>query len=379
MTDHVRVGRLREAIIDTDAITQNVRTIRQAVGVDVIAVVKADGYGHGAVRSAHAALRGGATMLGVADADEALRLRTAGIDAPVLAWLHAPGQDFRDAVAARITLGVSSIDQLAAVAAAAPPGVTPTVHLKLETGLGRNGVAPEKWPEICAYAARLERSGQITVEGLFSHLSNTSRGEDLESLAAFRHGESTAEQAGLHPRMRHIAATQAALTIPETRLNAVRVGIGIYGLSPVPGKTSADLNLHPAMTLVATVAATRRVRPGHGVSYGYTYRTGRRTTLALIPIGYADGIPRQASNTGPLVIDGRRFTVSGRVAMDQFVVDVGDHPVTVGDQAIIFGDPAEGAPAAAEWAAAANTIDYDIVTRIGPRVRRREDSHPNRS
>jgi alanine racemase len=172
--------------------------------------------------------------------------------------------------------------------------------------------------------------------------------------------------------VRHLAATRAALTLPATRLNCVRVGIGIYGLSPVPGRTSADLGLRPAMTLRAAVAAVRRVGPGQGVSYGYDYRTPRETTLALVPLGYADGVPRQASGVGPVVIGGRRYRVAGRIAMDQFVVDVGDDPVAVGDAAVLFGDPTLGAPAAAEWADAAGTIDYDIVSGIGPRVPRHQ-------
>lgn len=364
-------GTMREAVVDADAIADNVRQVRRITGVDLIAVVKADGYGHGAPRAAAAALAGGASRLGVADIAEALALRRAGIDAPVLAWLHPPGAAFGEALERDVELGISELGQLTAAADAARPDRPAAVHLKLETGLGRNGVSPEAWPAVCSEAARLERIGRVRVVGVFSHLSNASADEDLAQLAAFERGLAVARAAGLDPPVRHLAATRAALTLPATRLNCVRVGIGIYGLSPVPGRTSADLGLRPAMTLRAAVAAVRRVGPGQGVSYGYDYRTSRETTLVLIPVGYADGVPRQASGRGPVVIGGRRYRVCGRIAMDQFVVDVGDDPVAVGDEAVLFGDPTLGAPAAAEWADAAGTIDYDVVSGIGSRVTRR--------
>lgn len=365
-------GVLREAQIDVGAIASNVAQLRRVVGVEVMAVVKADGYGHGAVRSAAAALDGGATRLGVADVAEALALRRAGIDAPILAWLHAPGASFGDAVKARVDLGISTFEQLQQAAAAATGDRPVTVHLKLETGLGRNGIAPEDYRVVFSEAARLERIGRIQVVGAFSHLSNTSPEDDRAALRLFEEGLGIAAAAGLTPRLRHVAATAAALELPESRLNCVRLGIGIYGLSPFPGRSSADLGLRPAMTLRGAVAAVRRVPAGHGVSYGYDHRTSSETTLALVPLGYGDGVPRQASGKGAVAIGGRTFRVAGRVAMDQFVVDVGDHPVAVGDEAVLFGDPAAGAPRVEEWADAADTINYEIVTRIGPRVPRRQ-------
>lgn len=362
---------MREALVDTAAISENVRHFRRLTGVDVLAVVKADGYGHGAVRAARAALAGGAARLGVADIAEALALRAGGIDAPVLAWLHAPDEHFTEAVARGVEIGVSSLAQLTRVADDAAGGLA-GIHLKVETGLSRNGAAPSEWPALFSEAARLERVGKIRVHGLFSHLSNTSRDDDLEALARFRDAEAAASRAGLAPPHRHLAATRAAIELPETRLSMVRIGIGLYGLSPIEGRSSAELGLRPAMTLRGRVAAVRRVPAGAGVSYGYTHRTDAETTLALVPLGYADGVPRQASGTGPVVIGGRRFRVAGRVAMDQFVVDVGDTRVAVGDEVVLFGDPTEGHPAASEWADAAGTIDYEIVTRIGPRVHREE-------
>lgn len=366
----LRAGTMREALVDVGAIAENVRHLRRLTQVEIIAVVKADGYGHGAVRSALAALEGGATRLGVADVAEALALRAAGIDAPILAWLHAPGTDFRPAVARGIELGVSSFEQLLAAADAASGDHPVRVHLKVETGLGRNGIEPAAWARVCAEAARLERIGRLRVVGVFSHLSNTSEDDDRAALARFHEALAVAAAAGVHPPLRHIAASNAAIALPEARLNCVRLGIEIYGLSPFADRTSADLGLRPAMTLRGAVAAVRRVPAGQGVSYGYTHRAEGETTLALVPLGYADGVPRQASGRGPVVIGGRRFTVAGRIAMDQFVVDVGDAPVAVGDEVVLFGDPTLGAPSAAEWGDAADTIDYEIVTRIGPRVTR---------
>jgi alanine racemase len=367
-------GVLREAVIDVGAITANVRHLRRLTDSEVIAVVKADGYGHGAVRSAVAALEGGASRLGVADVGEALALRRAGITAPIVAWLLAPGASLVEAADAGIEFGISGMDQLLRAAAASTAERPTGVHLKLETGLGRNGVAPEDWRTVCAEAARLERIGRVRVIGLFSHLSNASDEDDRAALRRFEEGIAVAASVGLAPPLRHLAASHAAISLPETRLGCVRLGITMYGVSPFADRTSADLGLRPAMTLRAAVAALRRVPAGQGVSYGYDYRTERPTTLALIPVGYADGVPRQASGRGPVRIGDGTFRVAGRVAMDQFVVDVGDQPVAVGDEAVLFGDPTLGVPSAKEWADAADTIDYEIVTRIGPRVPRRQVS-----
>ncbi|MGV9769957.1 alanine racemase [Microbacterium sp. NPDC003461] len=367
---------LREGLIDAAAIEANTRTLRRLAHTrEFIAVVKADGYGHGALTAARAALAGGATRLGVADLAEAHALRAAGVEAPVIAWLHGPDADFAPAVAAGIELGVSGVAQLRRVAEAArAAGRAAAVHLKLETGLGRNGAAPAEWEALFDLAAELVARGEVRVEGVFSHLSGTSPEDDRAQVRAFESGLALAAARGVRPAIRHLAATAAAITLPEARFDAVRVGIGLYGLSPLEGTTSADLRLRPAMTLRARVAAVRRVPAGHGASYGYRYRAERETTFALVPLGYADGIPRQASNAGPVAIRGERFRVAGTIAMDQFVVDVGDAPVEVGDEAVLFGDPAAGAPSADEWAAAAGTINYEIVTRIGARVTRTEAS-----
>ncbi|GAA1060359.1 alanine racemase [Agromyces bracchium] len=369
---HVR-SPFREALIDLDAVRENVTTIARAVApAGVMAVVKADGYGHGAVAVARAALAGGADRLGVADLDEALALRDAGIEAPVLAWLHDPAARFDAAIAHDIDLGASSLAQLEAMAdAAASAGRIANVHLKLDTGLSRNGVLPADWEDVVTRAAALEADGRVRVRGLFSHLANTSPDEDAAQLAAFLDGVATAERAGLTPEIRHIASTAAALRMPEARLDLVRIGIGLYGVPPFgDGTTAAELGLTPVMTLRGRVAAVRRVEPGTGASYGHTWRASHRTTLALVPLGYADGVPRQASGRAEVAIHGTRHRIAGRIAMDQFLVDVGEAEVAVGDEVVLFGDPAAGAPSADDWGDAADTIGYEIVTRIGPRVPR---------
>ena len=360
---------LREARVDLGAIARNVETIRAAVGgSEVMAVVKANGYGHGAVESARAALAGGASWIGVVEISEGLALRAAGIDAPVLAWLHGSGADFAAATTAGIDLGVNHLEQLERVAAT--PGVH-QVHLKVDTGLGRNGAAEDDCAGFFAAAASYERAGRIRVRGFFSHLANAGPQADAEQVHRFTRMLEQARSAGLDPSIVHLAASAAALREPAARFGLVRIGVSAYGLSPFDDATSADLGLTPAMELSAEIVSVKRVPAGSGISYGHDYVTSATTTLALVPIGYADGVPRHASGAGPVSINGRLFTVSGRVAMDQFVVDVGDTPVAVGDRAILFGDPATGVPSATDWAHAADTINYEIVTRIGNRVERR--------
>ena len=363
----------REAVVDLDAVRENVAALTaQVAPARTMVVVKADAYGHGAVPVARAALAGGAAWLGVADLDEAFALRDAGIDAPILAWLHDPDADFAEAVRRRVDVGVSSIGQLRAVAAAAASvGDRAMVHLKIDTGLSRNGVAPLEWDDAVRTAAALEAEGRVRVRGVFSHLANTSPDEDAAQLAAFEQALVAASAAGLAPEVRHVASTAGALRRPESRYDLARLGIGCYGVPPFgDGTTAAELGLRPAMTLRGRVAAVRRIPAGAGVSYGHVWRADRPTTLALVPLGYADGVPRQASGRAEVWLAGARRPVVGRIAMDQFLVEVGDDAVAVGDEVVLFGDPATGAPSADDWGDAADTIGYEIVTRIGPRVPR---------
>ena len=208
------------------------------------------------------------------------------------------------------------------------------------------------------------------MRGLFSHLSNTSRADDDRQLAQFHELVDAARDAGLDPELRHIASTQAAVTRPDARLDLVRLGIGLYGVSYDAVADPAELGLRPVMELAGAVVAVRRVPAGTGMSYGFLQTTDRETTLALVPLGYADGVPRAASGRAEVAIGGVRHPQVGRIAMDQLLVDVGDAPVAVGDRAVLWGDPATGAPSAEDWARAAGTIGYEIVTRVGPRVPR---------
>ncbi|HEY0374170.1 MAG TPA: alanine racemase [Amnibacterium sp.] len=360
----------RVARVDTEAIRANTRRLKAVAGTpDLIAVVKADGYGHGMVTTARAALDGGATWIGVADPAEALALRAAGVTAPVLAWLLDVAADFGPAVAAGVDLGVSTVDQLTRIAATGPGAA---VQLKVETGLSRNGLAPEDWDRAFRLAARLEGEGRIRVRGVFSHLANTSAAEDAAAESRFAEALHRAHDAGLHPELRHLASTAAALRRDQSAYTAVRTGIGLYGVSPYDDGDAARLGLRPAMTLESRIAAVRRIPAGAGVSYDSTWRAERPASLALVPLGYADGVPRAASNRAEVLVGGRRRPIRGRIAMDQFVIET-DGDVAVGDPVVVFGDPATGAPSAADWARWADTIGYEIVTRIGPRVQRRPE------
>lgn len=359
---------LREARVDLDAISANVETIRRIVGTPhFLAVVKANGYGHGSVAAARAAIEGGADWLGVIDSAEARVLRADGITTPILTWLHGPEERFEAAADDALDVGVSSVDELDRAAA----GGVRAVQLKVDTGLGRNGAQETVWGAFFERASALERSGGPVVRGIFSHLANAGDEADAAQLASFDRARAVAASFGIEPELVHIAATEATLGRPAARHNLVRVGLGCYGLSPFEGVAPSAFGLRPALELSAAVVSVKRVPAGTGVSYGHRYRTKRETSLALIPLGYGDGIPRQASARGPVLIGGETFAVSGTIAMDQFVVDVGDAPVAVGDRAVLFGDPATGAPSAADWADAAGTINYEVVARLGSRIERR--------
>jgi alanine racemase len=367
-----------QARVDLAAVRHNVGVLAEgaAGGAGVMAVVKADGYGHGLVPTARAAAQGGAAWLGVAFLEEALALRVAAIELPILAWLTTPGEDVRPAVAAGIDLGIYSLAELAAAAAAArTTGVTARVQLKADTGLSRGGAQPADWPELCEAAAKAEADGAVKVSGLWSHFAFADGGPDhptnSRQTAVFREALDIAARAGLEPEVRHLANSAATLTAPATHFDLVRPGLAVYGLSPVPDIGSpADLGLRPAMTLLSTVALTKRVPAGSGVSYLHRYVTSAPTSLALVPLGYADGVPRSATNLAQVQLRGRRRTIAGTVCMDQFVLDVGEDDVDAGDEVVLFGPGTGGEPTAQDWADWLGTINYEIVTRVGARVPR---------
>ncbi|WP_405617979.1 alanine racemase [Streptomyces sp. NBC_00076] len=365
------------AEIDLAALRSNVRALRaHAPGAAVMAVVKSDAYGHGAVPCARAAVEAGAGWLGTATPEEALALRAAGLPGRVMCWLWTPGGPWREAIEADLDVSVSAMWALAEVTAAARLAGTPArVQLKADTGLGRNGCQPgEDWNDLVAGALRAERDGLLRITGLWSHFAcadEPGHPSIAAQLTRFREMVAYAEGQGVRPEVRHIANSPATLTLPESHFDLVRTGIAVYGLSPSPEVGGpADFGLRPVMTLSASVALVKRVPGGHGVSYGHHYVTPGETTLGLVPVGYADGIPRHASGTGPVLVDGKWRTVAGRVAMDQFVVDLGGDEPEAGTEAVLFGPGDRGEPTAEDWAQAAGTIGYEIVTRIGTRVPR---------
>ena len=361
------------ASVDLDALRMNVaRVVDAAPGSALLAVVKADAYGHGLVPCARAAREAGATWLGTALPDEAIALRDAGIDGRILSWLMVPGAPFDECIARDIDVTVSARWALDEVCAAAQRlGLRARVQLKVDTGLSRNGSGTGEWPDLVAAAAQAESRGTVVITGVWSHFANADNPSHVSiarQIASFDEALEVVERAGLRPEVRHLANSAATLVAPRTHYDLVRVGIAMYGLSPGEGVGSArDLGLRPVMTLRARLASVKRVEGGVGVSYGYRYTTERETTLGLVPLGYADGIPRAASNVGPVLAGGSIRTVSGRVCMDQFVVDLGGDRADPGDDVVVFGD---GGPSADEWGAACGTIGYEIVTRIGPRVPR---------
>lgn len=364
------------AEIDLDALRANVRSLRaRASGAALMAVVKADGYGHGAVPCARAAKEAGAEWLGTATPEEALALRAAGLPGRILCWLWAPGGPWREAIAADVDVSVSASWSLREVTdAARAEGRPARVHLKADTGLGRNGCQPADWPDLVAAALAAERDGLVEVVGLWSHFACADEPDHPATdaqLARFREMVGHAEAQGVRPEVRHIANSPALLTRPDAHFDLVRAGIATYGVSPAPELgSSADLGLRPVMRLSADLVLVKEVPGGHGVSYGHHYVTAGETTLGLVPAGYADGIPRHASGTGPVLIDGKLRTVAGRVAMDQFVVDLGGDLPETGSEAVLFGAGDRGEPTAEDWAQACGTIAYEIVTRIGSRVPR---------
>ncbi|WP_087927602.1 alanine racemase [Streptomyces albireticuli] len=364
------------ALVDLAALRANVRVLRaRAPQAQLMVVVKADAYGHGAVPCARAARQAGATWIGTATPQEALALRAAGDEGRLMCWLWTPGGPWREAIEADIDVTVSGVWAVEEVRAAVRAAGRPArVQLKIDTGLGRNGCQPDDWPELIAAARAAEDEGVLRVTGVWSHFAcadEPGHPSIQAQLRVFRDAVAYAERQGVRPEVRHIANSPAMLTLPESHFDLVRTGVAAYGVSPSPEiGTPQELGLRPVMTLSASLASVKRVPGGHGVSYGHHYITPGPTTLALVPVGYADGIPRAGSGTGPVLIGGKWRTVAGRVAMDQFVVDLGGDTARVGDEAVLFGPGDRGEPTAEDWARATGTIAYEVVTRISNRVPR---------
>ena len=370
-----------EALVDLDAIAHNVAILREHAGTAaVMVVVKADGYNHGAVEVSRAALAAGARELGVTTVDEALQLRAAGIDAPVLSWLNPLDADYAAAISADVEIGLSSTAQLQAVAAAANAvGSAATVTIKVDTGLNRNGVAPSEYPDFLDALARFEADGAVRLRAIFSHLARADQPHhpviDVQR-ERFRDAIATAKRYGLVPDLVHLANSAATLTRPDLAFDMVRPGIAMYGLSPVPDL--GGFGLRPAMTLRAQVVLVKQVAAGEGVSYGHEWIAPHDTHVALLPVGYADGITRALGGRFEVLIGARRYPSIGRVCMDQVVVDLGpaEPSVRSGDEAVFFGPGTRGEPVAQDWADLLDTIHYEVVTGVRGRTVRTFVSAP---
>ena len=357
-----------EAVVNLSAVKANVALLKAKAGVDLLAVVKADAYGHGLVPVAKAALEGGATWLGVALLEEAIALRSAGITAPILAWLVPPGSDFKSAVDHDIDIAVSSLIALHEVSAV-KGAKRPRVHLEVDTGMTRGGFLSE-WDQI-----DLQDIRDIEIVGIFSHFARADepgQAQNLEQLNRFKKMVANLESFGYNNLIRHLSNSAATLVDHASAFDMVRTGIAIYGLSPDVKTlgTSEKLSLKPAMTLRAKLHLVKEVPAGSPVGYGATEVTKVDTKLGLVAMGYADGIPRIAKIAG-VFHDGKRAPIIGRVSMDQFVVDLGaTSNAQSGDWVTVFGPGDSGEYTVDDWGSASESINYEIVTRIGPRVPR---------
>jgi alanine racemase len=365
------------AEVSAAAIEHNVRTLAQDVTsawpVQVWAVVKANGYGHGALTAARAALAGGATGLCVALVQEAAQLRAAGIDVPILVLTEQPHEDLPDAVSLGLRLAVYRPDYVAAIAAAGGRDVP--VHLKLDTGMQRVGARPD---DAVAMAEVIASSPAVALEGVFTHLATADEPEHpgtREQLDRFDDALDALSAAGHHPTLVHAANSAGAIVHPRARYSMVRPGIAIYGISPGPevDPLVAELGLRPALSLRAKVSFVKRVAAGSRISYGLRHTFSRDTTVATVPIGYADGVPRRLfSMGGEVLVGGVRRRIVGVVTMDQLMVECGDDPVQVGDEVVLIGPQGEQQVTAAEWAERLGTIGYEVVCAISSRVDRRQ-------
>lgn len=361
--------------MDLAAVRANVdRLRRSAPGSEVMVVVKADAYGHGLLPVARAAVQAGAGWLGVAQLNEALRLRDDGHTVPILAWLYGPGAPLDQALQADIDLSVGAHWALAEVVAAArQTGRTARVHLKVDTGMGRGGLLLPAWQDLLAEALRAQASEEINIVGVWSHLARADeldRSSVHDQIELFDEAVRYAEAGGADIEVRHLANSAGTLLVPQSHYDLVRPGLAVYGLNPAPEvRDDPAFDLVPAMRVEADVLLVKDVPAGYGVSYAHTYTTPSQTVLGVIGMGYADGVPRHASNTGPVQVGRRRVQIAGRVCMDQTVLDLGPGAdLTEGQIAVLFGSGAGGEPTAQDWADAVGTINYEIVARIGPRI-----------
>ena len=355
--------------VNLNAISNNIKLVKSKTQAQILAVVKADAYGHGLIPVAKCAVDAGATWLGVALLEEAILLRKAGIKVPIISWLTPPSSDFKQAIELDIDLAIPSLKHLEVIVAAGKAlGKKPRVHIEVDTGMTRGGLLGE-WPEFLIAA----KGADIEVVGFWSHFARADEPDEIANQSQMLEFESKLAQliaTGITPKYIHLANSAATLTNPNSHKNIVRLGIAMYGLSPDVNTlgSSQNLELEPAMTLKAEIHLVKRVPAGSPVGYGGTQTTLRDTKLAIITIGYADGIPRNASSAAGVFAAGRKAAIIGRVSMDQFVVDLGaDSNAVAGEIVEVFGANGYSID---DWAAASGTINYEIVTRIAARVPR---------
>lgn len=364
------------AEIDLAAVTHNIESMKRRVnGPAVMSVVKANAYGHGLIECARASKRGGADWLGTAVISEAIELRNAGLTGPMISWLLSTNDRFGEAISKDVDLAVNSITSLNLICdAAKAQNKVARIHVKVDTGLTRNGVTLTDLPDLINALKVAQNSGAIQVVGVMSHLAfadEPNHSSNQEQTANYKIAVDALIDSGFELEVKHLSNSAATLALPETYFNLVRPGLSVYGISPGSEiGIEKNLDLKPAMTLKAPVVLVKKVPAGTGVSYAHQYHTARETQVALIKAGYADGIPRAASNKGPIQVGDQRFTVAGRVCMDQFLIDIGDSNIKAGDTAVLFGDATTGVPNVADWANAADTITNEIVTRLGMRIDR---------
>ena len=362
-----------EAQVDLDVVRDNVTGLRKhAAAADLMAVVKSDAYGHGMVPVARAALAGGAGWLGVIRVAEALELRAAGLIAPVLCLMSVPGGRHEEAIRQGVDLAAGSAGMVAELAAAAQRAGRPArVHLKVDTGMSRGGATMSDWPGVVAAALAVQAAGHVAITGIWSHMAcaDMPGHPSIDAqVKVFQEALAVAERAGARPEVRHLANTPATLTLPQARFDLVRCGGGTVGLPTLPGPMPGWLR--PSMTVRARLVQVKQVPPGAGVSYGHRYVTSSQSTLGLVPLGYAEGVPRDASGLVQVYARGRRWFIAGTVSMNQFVMDFGAEPAQEGDEVLLFGPGDHGEPTAQDWADALGTITYEIAARFGGRLPR---------
>jgi alanine racemase len=352
--------------VDLGAIRDNAGILKPDTA-ELMAVVKANGYGHGDVEVARAAIEGGATWVAVALVEEGLTLRGASIEAPILVLTEFPNGSEAVALAHRLTPTLYSDAGLERLSEAARGSVP--VHVKIDTGMHRVGAWPPE--EAPAFAVRVQEAG-LEVEGLFTHFARSEEDEvtTKDQLARFLEAADAVRSAGVSPRLLHAANSGATILYPESHLDLVRPGIALYGIEPAPG-VGTDLGLRPALAWRSQVSAVKRLAAGEATSYGHLYRLERDAWVATVPVGYADGYPRQLTNVGEVLIGGRRCRVAGTVTMDQLIVDCGDEETRVGEEVMLIGSQGSETIGADALGRFFGTIGYEIVSRIGERVPRR--------